>query len=79
MVWDAVIDQKTPLVCYKAGSDEIVGAHMTLVESKADNYKQQLFDSVRLFQNFINFCHLKISNHVNRSKIVSIRPSQTKT
>lgn len=38
MAWDPMVAQGMPLVCFKAGSDEIVGANMLFVSSKGDNF-----------------------------------------
>lgn len=46
LAWDAVIDQKTALVCLKAGSDEIVGVSMTYVKLKDDPFNELHYDSV---------------------------------
>lgn len=32
-----MVSQKTPLVCFKSGSDEIIGMNMIYVSSRADN------------------------------------------
>lgn len=41
MVWWPMIAQKISLVCYRAGSDEIVGMHMVYVLTKGDNLMEQ--------------------------------------
>lgn len=36
--WKPAINQRMSLVCFKEGSDEIVGAHIVSVSTKDDNY-----------------------------------------
>lgn len=36
--WKPAIEQRMSLVCFKEGSDEIVGAHIVSVSTKNDNY-----------------------------------------
>lgn len=43
-----MIEQKVPLVCYKAGSDEIVGVNMNFIMSKEDHFMDKLAITVSL-------------------------------
>lgn len=47
--WQPMIEQKLPLVCFKAGSDEIVGMNMLFVITKEDTYLENLYKSVGLY------------------------------
>lgn len=38
MAWDPMVAQRMPLVCFKAGSDEIVGVNWLYVCTKEDSY-----------------------------------------
>lgn len=40
--WRSIFNQKTPLVCYKKGSDEIVGVNWTFVECKDDQFFENI-------------------------------------
>lgn len=42
MMWRPMIAQKLPLVCYKSGSDEIVGASMLFALTKDDDFLDQI-------------------------------------
>lgn len=42
-----IFDQKMPLVCYRTGSDEIVGLNWTFVECKGDNFAKQFYPNVK--------------------------------
>lgn len=44
--WDAVVAQKTPIVCYREGSDEIVGVNWTLVNTKDDTLFAEMAENV---------------------------------
>lgn len=46
--WSKMIEQKVPLVCYKAGSDEIVGVNMNFVMSKEDHFMDKFAITVSL-------------------------------
>lgn len=41
-----MIEQKLPLVCFKAGSDEIVGANMLFVIQKGDPFLENVYEKV---------------------------------
>lgn len=43
-----MIEQKVPLVCYKAGSDEIVGVNMNFIMSKEDHFMDKFAITVSL-------------------------------
>lgn len=55
MIWRPMVAQKLPLVCYKADSDEIVGANMLFVLTKSDDFLEQIYKRVsfRCFE----YCH----------------------
>lgn len=38
LLWEPVIKQKMTLVCYKTGSEEIVGLNMNFVASKDEHF-----------------------------------------
>lgn len=40
MGWQAMVDQKLPLVCFKDGSDDIVGMHFIFVCSRKDKFDE---------------------------------------
>ncbi|KAG4078556.1 hypothetical protein HA402_002670 [Bradysia odoriphaga] len=42
--WRSILAQKTVLVCFKAGSDEIVGINFNFVNSKEDNFFENCVD-----------------------------------
>lgn len=42
MMWRPMIAQKLSLVCYKSGSDEIVGASMLFALTKDDDFLDQI-------------------------------------
>lgn len=46
--WDPIVAQRTALVCFKAGSDEIVGANMLFVSSKDDHFMKKCRDHVSI-------------------------------
>ena len=46
--WTAILAQKMPLVCYKEGSDEIVGLNWNFVVHKDDRFTEKLFEHVSL-------------------------------
>lgn len=46
--WKSIMAQKTPIVCYKEGSNEIIGANFTYVTHKDDHF-------VDNFKNGVNF------------------------
>ncbi|XP_037048195.1 uncharacterized protein LOC119082720 isoform X2 [Bradysia coprophila] len=52
--WRSVLAQKTVLVCFKAGSDEIVGVNFNFVNSQEDNF----------FKNFVDRCVSNITKTV---------------
>lgn len=41
LCWDPMVAQRMPLVCFKAGSDEIVGVNMLFVVRKEDHYMEK--------------------------------------
>lgn len=45
-IWSTIIEQKVPLVCYKAGSDEIIGVNMNFVMSKGDHFIEKFAKTV---------------------------------
>lgn len=48
--WNVMIEQKTPLVCLKTGSDDIVGVQMNFVINKNDHFMEKLYEQVNLMQ-----------------------------
>lgn len=50
MVWRPMIAQKLPLVCYKSGSDEIVGANMLFALTKDDDFLDRI--NMRVISSF---------------------------
>lgn len=50
----AMIEQKVPLVCYRTGSDEIVGVFINFVNSKEDHFTEQFYQSASYFSEFIS-------------------------
>lgn len=44
--WKTILAQKMHLVCYKEGSDEIVGLNWNFVVHKDDQYVEKLFNQV---------------------------------
>lgn len=46
--WDAAMAQRTPIVCYREGSDEIVGVNWTLVNTKEDTLFAEMAANVSL-------------------------------
>lgn len=47
-----MVEQKVPLVCFKEGSDEIVGINMLFVINKDDHFMEKAYERVcySLFQ-----------------------------
>lgn len=47
LAWRPMIEQKVPLVCFKEGSDEIVGINMLFVKTKDDHdFLDNIYKSV---------------------------------
>lgn len=46
IAWQAIVDQKLPLVCFKAGSDDIVGMHFIFVVSRKDKFDETFLQLV---------------------------------
>lgn len=46
--WKSIMAQRMPLVCYKEGSKEIVGANFTFVTHKDDHFVEHFREGVRL-------------------------------
>lgn len=42
LVWNSMVAQKTPLVCFKSGSDEIVGLNMIFVSNTNDDFMKKV-------------------------------------
>lgn len=47
--WRLMIKQKVPLVCYRSGSDEIVGANMNFIMSKDDHFMEKTMEQASFF------------------------------
>lgn len=62
LAWKEIVAQKTALVCFKEGSDEIVGLSFTFVISKSDKFEQLFFSQVskNLFNSLVSSLHFKI-------------------
>lgn len=45
-VWRAVLPQRMTLVCFKEGSDDIAGMHVSYVITKDDNWGEQMDKAV---------------------------------
>lgn len=41
-MWQAIVDQNAALVCFKEGSDEIVGINMNFVSLKDDHFMEEI-------------------------------------
>lgn len=52
--WKLIYAQKMPLVCYKEGSDDIVGVNWTFVSHKDDKLMEQLNTNVSLTVDFFS-------------------------
>lgn len=46
--WKSILAQKMPLVCYRQGSDEIVGVNWVFVSSEEDNFLEKLNENVKI-------------------------------
>lgn len=46
--------QKTPIVCYKEGSDEIIGLNFTFVTHKDDHFVEKFQNGVSKFESFLH-------------------------
>lgn len=46
--WKSIMAQKTPIVCYKEGSDEIIGLNFTYVTHKDDHFVEQFQNGVSI-------------------------------
>lgn len=44
--WRSILPQKSVLACFREGSDELVGVNMNYVHTKADNFIQDVYDTV---------------------------------
>lgn len=44
--WKPVVAQRTALVCFKEGSDEIIGANLVFVNTQEDNYFEEVRECV---------------------------------
>lgn len=54
-----IIQQKVALVCYREGSNEIVGMNFTFIETKKDKYFEQFYPHVSKAKNSIQPKKLK--------------------
>ena len=50
--WRSIIAQKMPLVCYREGSDEIVGLSWTFVTHKDDKFAEKFYANVSFLSLF---------------------------
>lgn len=48
LAWKSIMAQKTPIVCYKDGSDEIIGLNFTFVTHKDDHFVEQFQNGVSI-------------------------------
>lgn len=46
LCWIPMVEQRMPLVCFRSGSDEIVGANFTFVISEEDDYMHKCYERV---------------------------------
>lgn len=44
--WEAIVAQKLPLVCFRSGSDEIVGMHFIFVVCRNDKFDEAFLNLV---------------------------------
>lgn len=76
--WKSIMAQKTPIVCYKEGSNEIIGANFTYVTHKDDHFVDHFKNGVSFF---LEVCRLAIffvykffiCNSIHRAKVKSQR------
>lgn len=74
MIWRPMVAQKLPLVCYKADSDEIVGANMLFVLTKEDDFLEQIYKRV----NFKSFQYNILSSIFNELSLFQFKSQVTK-
>lgn len=55
LCWDPIVAQRNALVCFKAGSDQIVGANMVFVGAKEDRFFERLRAQVSILLNLMRF------------------------
>lgn len=48
LTWVEMVKQRTPLVCFKAGSDDIIGVNMIFVMSKDDHFMEKCYKHVNI-------------------------------
>lgn len=48
MLWRAMIKQNAALICFREGSDEIVGLNMNFVTLKGDHFMEDCREQVRI-------------------------------
>lgn len=44
--WQALVAQRMPLACFKAGSDDIIGMHFIFVNTRNDRFNETLMNLV---------------------------------
>lgn len=59
--WKSIAEQKMVLVCYKEGSDEIIGANFTYVTHKDDHFVEHFSAGVSNRTSFEMFIKIYIS------------------
>lgn len=56
-LWRAAMNQKTTLVCFREGSDEIVGLNVLVIHTKEDTFLAELTQQVL----YIRFAEVRIA------------------
>lgn len=50
-----MVEQKVALICFRAGSDELVGTNLTFVANKDDHFMEKVYKQVFELQSFLSF------------------------
>lgn len=50
LIWKVNVAQRTPIVCFKEGSDDIVGANMVYINAKSDNTREEMMKLVSKYE-----------------------------
>lgn len=45
-LWQSIVAERTPIVCFKEGSNEIIGANVVYIKSKGDNFLENMMKEV---------------------------------
>ncbi|XP_055310814.1 uncharacterized protein LOC129573785 [Sitodiplosis mosellana] len=78
LAWRPMAEQKVPLVCFKEGSDEIVGINMLFVINKDDHFMEKIYGHFKsqvtkdifdlmmiLYENFDPFQHYGVDEYLS--------------